>query len=99
MKEAIHSSETKLLTGGTRRHIPEVGILHSHRRENLNLTLANLFYVLLSSTLACIRVAKFLEGKSNARVLRLALETRAVRHLLGTHYVLYCIVIAHLRFI
>jgi hypothetical protein len=36
MMEAIHSSETSVLTGTTRRNIPEYDILHSHRRENLN---------------------------------------------------------------
>jgi hypothetical protein len=35
MMEAIRSSETLVLTGTTRRNIPEDGILHSHRRENL----------------------------------------------------------------
>jgi hypothetical protein len=29
MTEAIYSSETSVLTRGTRRHIPEDGILHS----------------------------------------------------------------------
>jgi hypothetical protein len=35
MMEAIRSSETSVLTGVTRRHIPEDDILHSHRREDL----------------------------------------------------------------
>jgi hypothetical protein len=35
MMEEIRSHETYVLKRATRRHIPEDGILHSHRRENL----------------------------------------------------------------
>jgi hypothetical protein len=35
MMEAIHSSETSVLTRGTRHNIPEDDIIHSHCRENL----------------------------------------------------------------
>jgi hypothetical protein len=33
--EAIRSSEVSIHIRSTRRHIPEAGILHSHRRENV----------------------------------------------------------------
>jgi hypothetical protein len=35
MTDAINSSETLVLTRGTQRLIPEDGIRHSHRHENL----------------------------------------------------------------
>jgi hypothetical protein len=33
--EVVRSSETSVLTRDAQRNIPEEGILHSHRRENL----------------------------------------------------------------
>jgi hypothetical protein len=38
MMEVIRSSETSVLTRSTWHTIPDDGILHSHHRENLNLT-------------------------------------------------------------
>jgi hypothetical protein len=35
MMEALHSSETSVLTRAIRRNIQKDGILHSHRSENL----------------------------------------------------------------
>jgi hypothetical protein len=35
MVEATHSSEMSVLTGASQRNIPEDGIFHSDRRENI----------------------------------------------------------------
>jgi hypothetical protein len=41
MMEAVRSSETSVLTRATRRSVPEDGILHGHRRENLKSCMAS----------------------------------------------------------
>jgi hypothetical protein len=42
MMEALHSSETSVLSEGTWCNIPEGNILHSHRRENLKSYIASI---------------------------------------------------------
>jgi hypothetical protein len=46
MMEAISSSETLVLTRAARRNIPEDGILHSHRSDNLKYYIALTDWVL-----------------------------------------------------
>jgi hypothetical protein len=43
MMEAIRSSETSVLSRATRRNIPEYGIVHSHRLENLKPLILQIF--------------------------------------------------------
>jgi hypothetical protein len=46
MMEAISFPEMSVLRRGIRRHIPEDGILHSHRRDNLKSYIALTGWVL-----------------------------------------------------
>jgi nitric oxide reductase large subunit len=50
MMEAIRFYETLLLTRATRRNIPENGIRHNQRRENLKSFIALTYWVLLAET-------------------------------------------------
>jgi hypothetical protein len=62
--EALSSSETSVLTRATGRSIQEGGILHSHRRENLeSYTLRTLHYVSFQSPGAC-HLLRFLFDKT-----------------------------------
>jgi hypothetical protein len=49
MMEALQSSETSVLTRAAQRNVPEDGILHSHRHENLKS-----YKVVVSLIQACI---------------------------------------------
>jgi hypothetical protein len=50
--EAIISSKTSVHTRSTRRHIPEDGIIHSHRRENLK-SYIRFFFIELEHSSPC----------------------------------------------
>jgi hypothetical protein len=47
--EAIRSSETSVLTTASRHHVPEEGIVHSHRRERLKSYMKEIISVLQMS--------------------------------------------------
>jgi hypothetical protein len=49
MTEALHSSKTRFLTRATWSNIPEDGILHIHRSENLKSYKGILSFMLLKS--------------------------------------------------
>jgi hypothetical protein len=88
MMETIHSSETSVLIRATRRHIPEDGILRSHRRENIKSYESRIALQLKCRYIeACQAVALYVHifsavGQAISRQLRtVAVRVRApVRH-------------------
>jgi hypothetical protein len=47
MTEALHFSETSVLSRATQRNIPEDGILHSHNCQNLKSYISKHVYTLI----------------------------------------------------
>jgi hypothetical protein len=71
--EVIRTSETSAHTRSTRRHIPEDGILHSHRRENLKTyILFNYFSIIRLNRLvileSLLNVLSFLPDSINVKL-------------------------------
>jgi hypothetical protein len=57
--EAIRSSETTVNKISTRRHIPEDGILHSHRREKLKSYFLPFVFILFILHIFSLSLASF----------------------------------------